>query len=83
MTNQVTQTMPEPLGYISDQSQNGATYEMSDNDKQESFKEAALPLIKWLCENVHPHNSVIVTCTNAELLESKISTGEVLEFLKD
>ena len=41
MTNQAAQTMPEPLGYISDQSQNGATYEMSDNDKQESFKEAA------------------------------------------
>ncbi|WP_223497871.1 hypothetical protein [Serratia sp. JSRIV001] len=33
------------------------------------FEEAAKPLIKWLAENVHPHHTVIVTSTNAELLE--------------
>lgn len=52
-------------------------------EQQESFKQAAMPMIKWLCENVHPHHTVIVTPINAELLEGKCSTGEVLEFLRD
>ena len=48
-----------------------------------SFREAAMPLIKWLCENVHPHHTAIVTPTNAELLEGQCGTGEVLDFIKD
>ncbi len=35
------------------------------------FEEAALPLIKYLAENHHPHTTVIVTSTHAELLEGK------------
>ncbi|HCL5619601.1 TPA: hypothetical protein N2N50_000557 [Kluyvera ascorbata] len=42
-------------------------------DKQTSFEQAAEPLIKWLAENVHPHHSVIVTSTAAELLQSEKS----------
>jgi len=52
-------------------------------EQQESFKQAALPLIKWLNENVHPHHSVIVTPTNAELLEGACSTGRILDYVKD
>jgi len=52
-------------------------------EQQESFKQAALPLIKWLNENVHPHHSVIVTPTNAELLEGACSTGQILDYVKD
>lgn len=52
-------------------------------EQQESFKQAALPLIKWLCENVHPHHSVIVTSTNAELLKGSCATGEILDYLRD
>ena len=47
------------------------------------LKEAARPLIKWLNENVHPHHSVIVTSTNAELLEGECSTGPILDYVKD
>jgi hypothetical protein len=47
------------------------------------FKQAVLPLIKYLCENHHPHVSVIVTPTGAELLEGKQSTGDILDFIKD
>ncbi|OKP31710.1 hypothetical protein BSQ40_00355 [Serratia fonticola] len=47
-----------------------------------SFEEAAKPLIKWLAENVHPHHTVIVTSTNAELLEGSMSFPTD-EFLKD
>lgn len=47
------------------------------------FEKAAAPLIKYLCENHHPHVTIIVTPTGAELLEGKISTGEITEHLKD
>lgn len=53
------------------------------NVNSDTFKEASLPLIKWLCENVHPHHSVIVTSVGAELLEGSVSTGEITEYLKD
>lgn len=47
------------------------------------FREAALPLIKYLCENYHPHVTAIVSPTGAELLEGKQSTGEILDYIKD
>lgn len=62
-------------GYHSDWSN-----EMS-KEKQESFEAVAKPLIKWLAENVHPHHTVIVTSTHAELLEGEIVV-ETEEFLK-
>lgn len=49
----------------------------------DTFMEAALPLIKYLCENHHPHVSVIVTPTGAQLLEGLKSTGEILDYIKD
>lgn len=51
-------------------------------EQHESFKEAALPLIKWLCENAHPHHTVIVTPIDARLLEDSCSV-KVLDFVKD
>ncbi|WP_336981810.1 MULTISPECIES: hypothetical protein [unclassified Cedecea] len=50
-------------------------------DKKVSFEAVARPLIKWLAENVHPHHSVIVTSTHAELLmgEMVLSTDEYLK----
>ncbi|WP_447885237.1 hypothetical protein [Serratia fonticola] len=50
--------------------------------RRNGFEEAAKPLIKWLAENVHPHHTVIVTSTNAELLEGSMSFPTD-EFLKD
>lgn len=41
-------------------------------EEDASFNEAAEPLIKWLAENVHPHHTVIVTATGAELLEGEM-----------
>jgi len=52
-------------------------------DNHKMFTKAAKPLIKYLCENHHHHVSVIVTPTNAELLEGIISTREIIEYLKD
>lgn len=42
-------------------------------EQDTSFNEAAEPLIKWLAENVHPHHTVIVTSTSAELLQGEKS----------
>ncbi|MGE4944095.1 hypothetical protein [Yersinia enterocolitica] len=44
------------------------------NEKQISFEEASKPLIKWLAENVHPHHTVIVTSTGAELIRETFIT---------
>jgi hypothetical protein len=41
---------------------------MEDEQKKE-FKEAVKPLMKWLCENKHPHTTVMVTNTTAEIVE--------------
>lgn len=47
------------------------------------FDEAASPLIKWLCENCHPHVIVIVTPTGAQLVEDVESTGQMMDYAKD
>lgn len=47
------------------------------------FESLAKPLIKYLCENHHPHCTIIVTSTGAELLEGVKHTGEILDFIKD
>lgn len=52
-------------------------------EKKDALLEAARPLIKYLCENHHPHVTVIVTPTGAELLEGKQSTGQIMDYVKD
>lgn len=34
-----------------------------------TFEEAVEPLMKWMSENQHPHTTVIVTGTRAELVD--------------
>ena len=51
--------------------------------QQEQFEAVTRPVIKFLNDNCHPHVSVVVTPTNAELLEGVCSTGEILDYLKD
>lgn len=50
---------------------------------EKKFEELARPMIKYLCENYHPHVTVIITPTNAELLQGLKSTGEVFDYLRD
>jgi hypothetical protein len=38
-------------------------------EQPKTFEEAVEHLMKWLCENQHPHATVIVTGTMAELVE--------------
>jgi len=52
-------------------------------EKEAEFEEIARIMMKYLCENHHPHVSVIITSTHAELLEGIKSTGEVLDYVLD
>lgn len=51
--------------------------------QQDAFTEACRPLIKYLAENHHPHTTVILNSTGAELLEGQKVTGEILDYLRD
>ena len=51
--------------------------------QQKEFAAVSRPLIKFLCDNCHPHVSVIVTPINAEVLEGVCSTGEIVDYVKD
>lgn len=43
------------------------------DQKHKEFEELALPLMKWLNDNYHPHVTVIVTSASAELMEGVTS----------
>jgi hypothetical protein len=46
---------------------------------KEEFKELAMPLIKFIRENYHPHAQIIITCNTAEVLEGKLTIGIIDE----
>lgn len=48
-----------------------------------TFEEISRVMIKYLADNHHPHHTVIITSTNAELLEGQKSTGEILDYIVD
>lgn len=60
----------------------GGWHETFEETKLQSFERSAKPLIQWLAENVHPHHTVIVTSTGAELMMGEMSFPTE-EFLKD
>ncbi len=50
--------------------------------KQEEFEKLVRPLIKFLNDNFHPHMTIIVDSTSAELIEGIISFN-TKDYLKD
>ena len=48
-----------------------------------NFEELARPMIKYLCENYHPHVTVIITPTSAELLEGLKTIGRIEDYIRD
>ena len=56
---------------------------MDNQEKMQKLKEAALPLIKLLSEEDHPHHTVIVTSTSVELLGGVISIPKIYDFVVD
>jgi len=55
---------------------------MTDEQRKE-FEEKVRPVIEWLNDNCHPHVTVLIDCTNAQLMEGLCSTGEIFDYLKD
>ena len=51
-------------------------------DKKQTFEEVATPVIKWINENGHPHMTIIITTTHAELTEG-LEAFENSEFVPD
>lgn len=56
---------------------------MPNRDKVIEFEELVKPVIKYLCENWHPHAKIIITPTGAELVVGQMGTPEITEYLKD
>jgi hypothetical protein len=41
--------------------------------QHQEFEALARPMIEWLCKNLHPHVTVIIDCTHAELCEGSMA----------
>jgi hypothetical protein len=52
-------------------------------ERDADFNEVARVMMKHLAEKYHPHHRAIIDSTNAELLEGKQSTGQVLDYIPD
>lgn len=50
---------------------------------ESKFEELARPMLKYLCENYHPHVTVVITPTSAELLEGLKTIGNVDDYIRD
>lgn len=53
------------------------------DEQQKEFEAVCRPVIKWLNDNVHPHHKVIITPTGAEIMEGRLFTGHILDYVKD
>lgn len=53
---------------------------MTDEQKQQ-FEAKAKDMMDWLCANGHPHMTIIITPTSAELLEGSIGI-QTTEFVR-
>lgn len=79
--------------YIIQTDERGSTYEYEyaqlfplppqEQKSPERLKEAAMPLIKLLSENYHPHHTAIITGTSVELLEGIMNIPKIYDFVKD
>lgn len=67
---------------------NGIEYAIMCIEREEeeaSFEEAARVVMRHLAnpKKYHPHHRAIIDSTNAELMEGKESTGQVLDYVTD
>ena len=56
---------------------------MTTEEEFQSFEDAVRPAMKWLCENHSPHVTIIITPTRAELFMAEMSTGQIMDYVKD
>jgi hypothetical protein len=58
-------------------------FEDIEKTKTDSFENVVRPVLRYLCENHHPHVTVIITPTTAELVEGIKTIGQVLDYVQD
>ncbi len=51
-------------------------------DARAAFEAVTRPVVEWLCANRHPHVTVVITPTGAELLEGT-TAYTTTEYLRD
>lgn len=49
----------------------GEKMKPTTEEQREEFKKLTEPVMKWLCDNFHPHVTVIIEPSRAELLEGQ------------
>lgn len=52
-------------------------------EQTDKLKQAAIPLLKLLSEEYHPHCKVILTSTSVEIVEGLINIPDIHEYLID
>ncbi len=55
---------------------------IADEKQRKEFEALVRPVIKFLCDNYHPHVEVVITPTRAELLEGVCSIVTT-DYIKD
>jgi hypothetical protein len=62
-----------------------AIFRIEEMEKDAKFEEIARIMMRHLAnpEKYHPHHRVIIDSTNAELLEGKESTGQIMDYIPD
>ncbi len=58
------------------------TTQGKQRQNHDEFAELTRPMIKWLCENHHPHAQITITSTRAELLEG-VQAFVTNDYVKD
>ena len=61
------------------QKQNKENEMVLTKEQYKQLEEVTKPVIEWLDNNFHPHTSIVITNTYAELIEGIASVGEVKE----
>ena len=54
-----------------------------NEEQRKEFEEIARPMLKFLNDNCHPHVTVEITATTAQLFEGVCSIGEVMDYVHD
>ncbi len=55
----------------------------TSDEQREEFIAIIRPVMEWLCGNGNPHCTIVITTTNALLVEGIYSTGIIADYLKD
>ena len=51
-------------------------------EEEKTFEEVVKPIMEWLAKNKHPHTSIIIEATHAELVEG-VECVATDEFVQD